>query len=362
MPEAPNTAPASPQRKIIHVDCDCFYASVEMRDDPTLRDKPVAVGGSPEQRGVIATCNYEARKYGVHSAMASAQALRRCPQLILLRPRFDKYQAASRQIRAIYADFTSRIEPLSLDEAYLDVTGLLHCAGSATRMAAAIRQRIEAEVGITASAGIGPNKFVAKVASDWRKPNGQFVVRPEEVDAFVAALPVNKIFGVGKVTTQRLHGLGVQTCADLRHWPLTDLVREFGRFGTRLFALCRGVDNREVCTDQPRKSLSVENTYPNDLTGALASQRELDLLITDLELRMARADEAAPVHKAYVKIRFSDFTHTTVECVAPQPQREVWQRLLRDGLARKALPVRLLGVGVRYGDAPVGPVQPDLFD
>lgn len=350
------------QRKIIHVDCDCFYASVEMRDDPSLRGKPVAVGGSPEQRGVIATCNYEARKFGVHSAMASGQALRRCPQLILLRPRFDKYQAASRQIRAIYADFTARIEPLSLDEAYLDVTGVPLCDGSATRMAVAIRQRIEQEVGITASAGIAPNKFVAKVASDWRKPNGQFVVRPEEVDAFVAALPVGKIFGVGKVTAQRLHDLGVQTCADLRHWQLADLVREFGRFGTRLYALCRGVDNREVCTDQARKSLSVENTYPHDLTGPLASQQELDQLITDLEARMARAEEAAPIHKAYVKIRFSDFTQTTVECVAPAPQRATWQRLLSDGLARKPLAVRLLGVGVRFGEAPLGPIQPDLFD
>ncbi|MDR2032082.1 MAG: DNA polymerase IV, partial [Azoarcus sp.] len=211
-------------RKIIHCDCDCFYAAVEMRDDPSLRGKPLAVGGRPEARGVIATCNYEARAFGVHSAMSTAHALRLCPRIILLPPDFRRYRAASRQILAIYRDYTPRVEPLSLDEAYLEVSGLERCQGSATRMAEEIRARIRAEVRITASAGIAPNKFLAKVASDWNKPDGQFVVRPQEVDAFVAALPVEKIFGVGKVTAARLQKCGVRTCGDLRAWDLARLI------------------------------------------------------------------------------------------------------------------------------------------
>jgi len=337
-------------RKIIHVDCDCFYASVEMRDDPSLRGKPVAVGGRPESRGVISTCNYEARKFGVRSAMASAQAMRRCPQLILLPPRFDAYRAASRQIHGIYGDFTALIEPLSLDEAYLDVSNAPHCQGSATRMATAIRDRIRAEVGITASAGIAENKFVAKIASDWNKPDGQFVVRPEEMDAFVAQLPVGKIYGVGKVTAQKLNELGAQTCADLRTWPLERLTRHFGRFGQRMYDLCRGIDNRPVQTDLPRRSLSVETTYVQDLMDLAACQTELKPLIEDLRARQARLDDAAHPHKAFVKIRFSDFTHTTAECVAPAPDMGVWMHLLEQGWQRRKLPVRLLGVGLRYAD------------
>jgi DNA polymerase-4 len=340
----------APQRKIIHVDCDCFYASIEMRDDPTLRGRPVAVGGRPESRGVVATCNYEARKFGVHSAMSSSQALRRCPGLVLLPPRFDAYRAASRQIHGIYGAFTDLIEPLSLDEAYLDVSESPHCQGSATLMAMAIRERIAAEVGITASAGIGPSKFVAKVASDWNKPDGQFLVRPEAVDAFVAALPVGKLFGVGKVTAAKLNELGAQTCNDLRSWPLEKLTRHFGKFGLRLFELCRGIDNRPVSTDQPRRSLSVETTYTPDLPDLAACWAELQSLIDDLARRQARNADCAHPHKAFVKIRFADFTHTTAECVAPAPTSDVWRRLLVDGWQRQSKPVRLLGVGLRYED------------
>lgn len=342
-------APA--QRKIIHVDCDCFYASVEMRDDPSLRGKPVAVGGRPESRGVISTCNYEARKFGIHSAMASSQAMRRCPQLILLPPRFDAYRAASRQVHVIYRAFTELIEPLSLDEAYLDVSQSPHCQGSATLMAQAIRERIADEVGITASAGIAPNKFVAKVASDWNKPDGQFLVRPEAVDAFVAALPVGKLFGVGKVTAAKLNELGAQTCQDLRAWPLEKLTRHFGKFGLRLFELCRGIDDRAVSTDQPRRSLSVETTYTPDLPDLATCWTELQALIADLAQRQARASaDGTYPHKAFVKIRFADFTHTTVECVSSAPTEDIWSRLLAEGWQRQAKPVRLLGVGLRYED------------
>ena len=210
-------------RKIIHCDCDCFYASVEMRDDPSLRGRPLAVGGRADQRGVIATCNYEARRYGIHSAMATAQAVKLCPDLILIPPNMEKYRITSRQIMDIYRDYTDLVEPLSLDEAYLDVTNSPHCKGSATLIAQEIRRRIFETVGITASAGVAPNKFVAKIASDWNKPDGLFLVRPGEVDAFVAALPVKKLFGVGKVTAAKLHSLGAQTCGDLRDWNIDKL-------------------------------------------------------------------------------------------------------------------------------------------
>ncbi len=351
-------------RKIIHCDCDCFYAAVEMRDDPSLRGRPLAVGGRAETRGVIATCNYEARAFGVHSAMATARALQLCPQLILLPPDFERYREASRTILAIYRDYTPLVEPLSLDEAYLDVTGVDRCRGSASLMAQEIRDRIRAEVGITASAGIAPNKFLAKVASDWNKPDGQFVLRPQDVDAFVAALPVKKIFGVGKVTAARLNRLGVHTCGDLRAWSLADLAREFGSFGASLYRLCRGIDERPVQPDRVRKSLSVETTYTPDLRGREACRDALRALLEDFHRRFERARDRPPVHKAFVKVRFADFSRTTAECVASAPDEAVWLALLDEAHARKHLPVRLLGVGVRFVEeaAVPAPAQISLFD
>lgn len=341
-------------RKIIHCDCDCFYAAVEMRDDPALRGRPVAVGGRAESRGVIATCNYEARAFGVHSAMSTMRAMKLCPQLVLLPPDFERYRAASRQILDIYRAYTPLVEPLSLDEAYLDVTGVSLCQGSATLMAREIRARIHAEVGITASAGIAPNKFIAKVASDWNKPDGQYVVRPQDVDAFVEALPVKKLFGVGKVTAARLSRLGVENCGDLRAWSLTELSREFGAFGASLHALCRGIDNRAVRPDRIRKSLSVETTYVKDLPDLAACRAALPALVSEFSRRFERAGETRPVHKAVVKIKFADFSQTTAECVATAPDHTVWAALLEEGHARRGLPVRLLGVGVRFGEAPRG--------
>ncbi|QDQ28562.1 DNA polymerase IV [Chitinimonas arctica] len=348
-------------RKIIHIDCDCFYAAVEMRDDPSLRERPVAVGGRPESRGVLSTCNYAARKFGLHSAMASSQALKRCPDLVLLPPRFEVYRAVSRQIHGIYADFASLVEPLSLDEAYLDVSDSPHCQGSATRIAGAIRDRIRSEVGITASAGIAANKFIAKVASDWNKPDGQFVVHPRDADTFVAALPVGKLFGVGKVTAARLNELGARSCGDLRDWPLPKLIQHFGRFGHRLYELCRGVDERPVSNEQPRKSLSVETTYVHDLPDLASCLDEMHVLITDLKARLERAHDVPLPYKAYVKIRFSDFSHTTVECLSTAPGPDTWARLLAEGFARRSLPVRLLGVGVRFEEERAEVRQLTLF-
>jgi DNA polymerase IV len=336
-----------PIRKVIHCDCDCFYAAVEMRDDPSLRGKPVAVGGRPDQRGVVATCNYEARKFGIRSAMATSQALQRCPDLIVMPPAMDKYRAASKQILAIYRDYTDLVEPLSLDEAYLDVTDSPHFQNSATLIAQEIRQRIFDTVGITASAGIAPNKFLAKIASDWNKPNGQFVVRPHEVEEFVAALPVDKLFGVGKVTAMKLKKLGAFTCGDLREWTLPELQRHFGKFGGSLYGLCRGIDRRHVSPSRDRKSVSVEETYVTDLPDLDACRRELEPLIELLRQRVRRAQAERNIHKLFVKIRFADFRRTTAECVSTTIDEAACRKLLETAHKRGARAVRLLGVGVR---------------
>jgi DNA polymerase IV len=341
---------SAPLRKIIHCDCDCFYAAVEMRDDPALRGKPLAVGGRPDQRGVVATCNYEARHFGVRSAMAMSQALQRCPDLIVLPPAMDKYRAASKQILAIYRDYTELVEPLSLDEAYLDVTDSPHCKGSATLIAQEIRARIAQTVGITASAGIAPNKFLAKIASDWNKPNGQFVIRPQDVDAFVAALPVDKLFGVGKVTALKLKKLGAFTCADLRRWSVAELQHHFGKFGGSLYNLCRGIDRRAVNISNERKSVSVEETYAIDLPDLAACRRELAPLLGLLGQRIKRANAERLIHKLFVKIRFADFKRTTAECVSSALDAALCEKLLDTAHRRGARPVRLLGVGVRLNE------------
>lgn len=341
----------APQRKIIHCDCDCFYASVEMRDDPSLRGVPLAVGGRPDQRGVVATCNYEARRFGIHSAMATAKALKLCPGLVVIPPNMEKYRIASRQVMEIYRTYTDLVEPLSLDEAYLDVTDSPHCKGSATLIAQEIRRRIAETVGITASAGVAPSKFVAKIASDWNKPDGLFLVRPEEVDGFVAALPVKKLFGVGAVTAAKLNRLGAHTCADLRAWSVQELQHHFGRFGERLHDLCRGIDERPVCNSHERKSVSVEETYTPDVPDLDACLALVPELHDALLARMKRAGAQHSVAKLFVKLRFADFRKTTVECVASAPSVAQFARLMETGFRRRNMPVRLLGVGVRLGGA-----------
>ncbi|GAB7534736.1 DNA polymerase IV [Burkholderia sp. 3C] len=348
--------PASPggaaafARKIIHLDCDCFYASVEMRDDPSLRGRPLAVGGRPDRRGVIATCNYEARRFGVHSAMSSALAMRKCPGLLIIPPSMEKYRIASRAIMDIYRDYTPEVEPLSLDEAYLDVSRAERCQGSATLIAREIRERVRDTVGVAVSAGVAPNKFIAKIASDWNKPDGLFVVRPPQIDAFVAALPVRKLFGVGRVTAAKLERLGIETCAQLRGWSQIDLHREFGSFGRRLFELSRGIDERRVHADRERKSVSVENTYVSDLTTPAQCAEELRKLVVQLDARIARTNSLRTIRKLFVKIRFADFQRTTVECVAEATDADTAVALLEKGLVRRQQAVRLLGVGVRVDE------------
>lgn len=352
--------PVEPVRKIIHCDCDSFYASIEIRDNPSLKGKPIAVGGAPDQRGVIATCSYEARAYGVHSAMASALALKKCPALIILPPAMDKYREAAQQIFSIYKTYTPLVEPLSLDEAYLDVTGVEQCQGSATLMAEAIRQRVLEQLGITVSAGVAPNKFLAKIASDWRKPNGLYTITPQAVDAFVSALPVKKLHGVGKVTGAKLESLGIISCEDLRSWPQEQLMEHFGSFGTRLYQLCRGIDPRPVQPSRIRKSVSVEKTFVTDLPDMAAARQMLPGLRESLDARIARADVENRIDKLFVKVRFSDFSIRTAETLADRLDDSIFLRLLDQIFQRNPLPARLLGLGVRLAPQPL--TQLTLFD
>ncbi|WP_417339147.1 DNA polymerase IV [Halomonas kashgarensis] len=322
-----------------------------MRDNPALRDIPLAIGGSVEHRGVISTCNYPARRFGIHSAMSTAQAFKRCPHLTLLRGDMAKYKAVARQVFGIYREVTEVIEPLSLDEAFLDVSGSELCQGSATRIAAAIRQRVEESVGITVSAGVAPNKFLAKIASDWNKPNGMFVITPAEVETFVKQLPVKRINGVGPRTAEKLAELGIVTCADVRAWTLAQLVERFGRFGHRLHELSWGRDERPVRLQRERKSVSTEHTYPEDLPHLAACRERLPELLADLERRYSRLDPPRAVRGAVVKVKFNDFTQTTVEQADPAPDQAQFDTLLEIGWQRGARPVRLLGVGYRLADA-----------
>lgn len=354
-----------PQRKIIHCDCDCFYAAVEMRDDPSLREVALAVGGDGG-RGVVATCNYAARAYGVRSAMAMGEAHRLCPDLVVVPPDMARYRQVSRQVMGIFRDYTPLVEPLSVDEAFLDVSETELFQGSATLIARDIRRRVREEVGITVSAGVAGNKFLAKVASDWNKPDGLFVVLPEAADEFVRALPIERLFGVGKVTANRLHELGVSTCNDLQAWSREQLAERFGRLGLRLYEMSRGIDPRPVVVSRPTKSISVERTFGRDLPTLAACEAALDELVGDLALRLKRKGENKPMHKLFVKLRFSDFsTHTQerIRNLAVLPQREDFLPLLRELYGDERRPVRLLGLGVRYRvDEPSEAVQLRLFD
>ncbi len=344
------------QRKILHIDADSFYASVEMRENPELRGKPIAVGGSSERRGVIATSSYEARKFGVRSAMASSRALALCPQLIIVPPRFELYRQVSRQFHQIFRDYTSIIEPLSLDEAFLDVSETTLCSGSATLIAQQILQRISDELKLTVSAGVAPNKFLAKVASDWNKPNGIFTIPPEDVEKFVRQLPVRKINGVGKVTAARLGKMGVETCADLQGIPLADLLKRFGKYGKRLSEVARGIDKRPVQSSRTRKSISVEHTFPADIDALPAMLDALDDIVAELDRRFEKISRSYYPIKRVVKIKYRDFTQTTLE-EGIGSSGEHWcdpgqfRRLLEAAWPRGAKPVRLLGAGLRLQPA-----------
>lgn len=336
------------QRRIVHVDLDAFYASVEQRDNPELRGKPVAVGGSRE-RGVVAAASYEARRFGVHSAMPSVTARRKCPELIFVKPRFDTYREVSRQIREIFYEYTPLVEPLSLDEAYLDVTENLKGIPYATQVAREIRARIFRETQLTASAGISFQKFLAKMASDQKKPNGQFVITPTAAPAFLEALPIAKFHGIGPATARKMSELGISTGADLKAQSLKFLQERFGKSGTHYYWIVRAVDNRPVQPDRIRKSVGAENTFGMDLTGLEEMKTNLRPIIE----KVWRYCEQTGVRGRTVtlKVKFSDFQQITrSRTLTGYAENQEWLEHAAFDLLQALFPldksVRLLGVSL----------------
>lgn len=360
--DVPLVHPSLLLRKIIHIDMDSFYASIEMRDNPSLRNRPIAVGGSPKARGVIATSNYEARRFGVKSAMASAFALRLCPQLLIVKPRMEVYGQVSQQIRAIMRAFTAHIEPLSLDEAYLDVTDCTDAYGQplfASAIAREIRSRIYNETGLTASAGVAPNKMVAKIASDVNKPNGQKVIVPHEVQAFMQLLPVRRIPFVGPVTEKRLANLGITTCADFARFTIEELERALGAHGSFLFDRARGIDQSPVESTWVRKSLGAEDTFAQDLCDL--ARMEAELLPLANSVAAGLAEEGKRCRTITLKVKFFDFrqitrSHSLVK--ATDDAGVLWaiaKQLLQNKTDAAHVPVRLLGVSASNFEIAQGP-------
>ena len=351
-------APESEPRAIIHLDMDCFYAAIEVRDQPSLRGKPVGVGGARDRRGVLTTCNYEAREFGVRSAMPAFMALQRCPKLIILPTRFDVYRKEAAVIREIMHRFTPLVEPLSLDEAYLDVTA--H-PGAPGPLAQIIRRLIFRKTKLTASAGIGPNKLVAKIASDLKKPNGQFEVKQEEVPEFMKTLPVRKLWGIGEVTGRKMERLGISTCGQLQRLSRAELQANFGKFGIELYDLCRGTDQRPVEPDRERKSLSNEETFSTDLETLADCEEKLPELFEELMADLEQKEATRKITKIFVKLKFSDFTRTTVERAGLAPSLDQFRLLLSEAFARTGKSVRLIGLGVRFASSEQNETQLPLF-
>lgn len=343
-------------RKIIHIDMDAFYASVEQRDNPEYKGKPIVVGGSPEGRGgVVATASYEARVFGIRSAMPSKKALQLCPHVIFIRPRFDAYKDVSQKIRAIFRRYTDLIEPLSLDEAYLDVTVDKQNIGSALDIAALIKKNIREELQLTASAGVSINKFVAKIASDMQKPDGLTFIGPSRVATFMEQLPVEKFFGVGKVTAEKMKGMNLFTGADLKALSENELVRHFGKTGRFFYKIVRGIDDREVQPNRETKSVAAEDTFPTDLTSIEEMNPELERIAKILHERLARHQLLG--RTITVKIKYSDFKQITRSQSFSQPTNDLQtiistsQQLL-SSTNLENVKIRLLGISLsNFGES-----------
>jgi len=335
---------------ILHVDMDAFYASVEIRERPELRGQPVIVGGTPAGRGVVAAASYEARKFGIHSAMPTAQAIRLCPQAVLLPCRMDYYAEVSRQIRDIFYRFTPLVEPLSLDEAFLDVTGSQSLFGSSVEIGRQIQREISANLRLVASVGVAPNKFLAKVASDLEKPHGFVVVDPDRIHQFLDPLPVGRLWGVGRVTAKAFQRLGVKTVGDVRNLPLETLQQHFGEQGSHLWKLAHGIDERPVVPDREAKSVSHETTFAQDIDD-IAILRAWAMELAEQVARRLRSHDQRG-RTVQLKVRFSDFQTITRSTTLAHPTnitQEIWQaanEMLTERMPRTRLAVRLLGVGV----------------
>jgi len=358
-------------RKIIHIDMDAFYASVEQRDNPDYRGKPIAVGGSPTGRGVVATASYEARKFGVRSAMSSRKAIQLCPDIIFVYPRFEAYKTVSRGIREIFQRYTDIIEPLSLDEAFLDVTEDKMNIGSALEIARQIKNAIKEELNLTASAGVSTNKFVAKIASDLDKPDGLTFIGPSKIESFINNLPVEKFFGVGKVTADKMKRMQLFTGADLKKLSEEDLVRNFGKTGHFYYKIVRGIDEREVQTHRETKSLGAEDTFAYDLETAEEMHKELDRIAVIVFERLGK--KKLKGRTITLKVKYSDFTQITRNHSFPYPVGDletiaVVAKQLLEKIDMNEKTVRLLGISLsNFGEMeiksrkPRDPEQLELF-
>lgn len=343
------------KRKIIHIDMDAFFASIEQRDTPSLKGFPVIVGGDPSGRGVVAACSYEARKFGIHSAMPSSRAVRLCPKAIFTKPRLDRYRKVSIQLMNIFRQYTNLVEPLSLDEAFLDVTTNYLNEGSASRIAEQIRRQIYQELHLTASAGVSFNKFLAKVASDQNKPDGMTVIRPEEAIEFLDSLKIGRFYGVGKVTEEKMNRLGIRTGADLRRWDQTSLITHFGKAGSFLYAMVRGQDSRPVQPSRVRKSIGAERTLSKDTTDIVEIYSTLDTLADRIGQTLEKKQCCGGT--LTLKVRYNDFSTITRSISPIQPVRnhqeieDLIPNLIQSTEASRR-PIRLLGLSVsKLGDS-----------
>ncbi|MEL7330859.1 MAG: DNA polymerase IV [Cyanobacteria bacterium J06560_2] len=336
-------------RKIIHIDMDAFYASVEQRDNPDLRGRPVAVGGLPSQRGAVCAASYEARKFGIHSAMPSRSAIQRCEHLIFVKPRFEAYRAVSQQIRAIFFDYTDLVEPLSLDEAYLDVTVDKQQIGSAVAIAQKIRDRIKNELNLTASAGVSINKFLAKVASDLNKPDGLSLIAPDQAETFIENLPIEAFYGVGPATANKMKALGIHSGADLKSWRQAELIKAFGKVGSYYYKVARAEDNRPVNPNRPRKSIGAERSFFKDLNTV--AQMESALMNVAEEVHQRLSTNKRQGYTLTLKIKYNNYdtiTRSKTLEVLIKEKEEIFQlaKALLSGNLEANRPVRLLGITV----------------
>jgi DNA polymerase IV len=356
----------APFRKIIHIDMDAFYASVEQRDNPEYKGKPIVVGGSPQGRGgVIAAASYEARKFGIHSAMPSKKAVLLCPEVIFIYPRFSAYKEVSGRIREIFKRYTDLIEPLSLDEAFLDVTEDKQGIGSAIEIATRIRQAIYTELQLTASAGISINKFVAKISTDLKKPNGQTFIGPSQIESFMEKLPVEKFFGVGKVTARKMKALGLHTGADLKKLTEHQLIKHFGKSGRFFYQIVRGIDNRPVQPDRETKSVSAEDTFAHDLTTLEEMNEALETISDNVIKRLQRLSLKG--RTVTLKIKYHDFkqitrSHSFDKAVTTVEELSEAAKQLLAGTDLTDKKIRLLGVGLSNFEGVIIPKQEQETD
>ena len=351
------------KRKIIHIDMDSFFASIEIRDNPNLKNKPVAVGGKANERGVLTTCNYIARKYGLHSAMSSKTAIQLCKNLIIIPVDIVKYRKISKEIFKIFKCYSGKIEPVSIDEAFLDVSESEYCQGDPEEMARQIRSCIKNDFGITASAGISSNKLIAKICSDWKKPDNQFSICDDEIQNFIKTVSLKSIPGIGRVNFRKCKNLNMKSCNDMQKMSKDELIKIFGSYGYILFNLVRGIDNREIETNRTRKSISVEDTFLHDLNDTNSCKQQLSNLYIKLIERCKSSNVSAnEVREIYLKIKFNDFEIITRQKKSCNIELNEFNNLFDSNLVKIIKPIRLLGIGFRLNDKKAEPSQFDIFN